>query len=78
DKMPHYPTVTIGVDGSVYRYHPHFHNLMMAKIRQLCRPDCQFKLMLSQDGSGRGAALVAAVISKSGTISLKDANAAVA
>ncbi|XP_039282800.1 hexokinase type 2 isoform X2 [Nilaparvata lugens] len=66
DKMPHYPTVTIGVDGSVYRYHPHFHNLMMAKIRQLCRPDCQFKLMLSQDGSGRGAALVAAVISKSG------------
>nr|AUX15120.1 hexokinase [Sogatella furcifera] len=72
DKMPHYPTVTIGVDGSVYRYHPHFHNLMIAKIRQLCRPDCDFKLMLSQDGSGRGAALVAAVISKSGTRSLKN------
>lgn len=29
------PLVTVGVDGSVYRFHPHFHNLMMEKIRQL-------------------------------------------
>lgn len=27
--------VTVGIDGSVYRYHPHFHDLMMAKIGEL-------------------------------------------
>ncbi|UYV68770.1 GCK [Cordylochernes scorpioides] len=30
---------TVGVDGSVYRYHPHFHNLMVAKIGELTQPD---------------------------------------
>lgn len=55
------PSVTVGVDGSVYRFHPRFHDLMMAKIRQLVKPSIQFDLMLSEDGSGRGAALVAAV-----------------
>ncbi|KAL3277181.1 hypothetical protein HHI36_012532 [Cryptolaemus montrouzieri] len=53
--------VTIGIDGSVYRYHPHFHNLMMEKISHLVDPGIVFDLMLSEDGSGRGAALVAAV-----------------
>ncbi|XP_030755565.1 hexokinase type 2 isoform X3 [Sitophilus oryzae] len=56
--------VTIGVDGSVYRYHPHFHNLMMEKIGELCDPSIEFGLMLSEDGSGRGAALVAAVAAR--------------
>ena len=55
------PQVTVGVDGSVYRYHPHFHDLMEAKISELVRPECKFELMLSTDGSGIGAALVAAV-----------------
>lgn len=54
-------SVTIGVDGSVYRFHPYFHKLMVEKTRQLTRPDIKFDLMLSEDGSGRGAALVAAV-----------------
>lgn len=27
--------VTVGIDGSVYRYHPHFHDLMVAKISEL-------------------------------------------
>lgn len=27
--------ITVGVDGSVYRFHPHFHDLMVEKIRQL-------------------------------------------
>ena len=53
------PHTTVGVDGSVYRYHPHFHDLMERKIGELSR--FQFDLMLSEDGSGRGAALVAAV-----------------
>lgn len=55
------PRVTVGIDGSVYRFHPHFHALMCEKIAQLVRPGIQFDLMLSEDGSGRGAALVAAV-----------------
>ncbi|XP_063381358.1 hexokinase type 2 isoform X2 [Cydia fagiglandana] len=55
------PRVTVGIDGSVYRFHPHFHALMCEKITQLIRPGLQFDLMLSEDGSGRGAALVAAV-----------------
>ncbi|XP_037938345.1 hexokinase type 2 isoform X2 [Teleopsis dalmanni] len=55
------PSVTVGVDGSVYRFHPKFHNLMVEKISQLVKPGISFDLMLSEDGSGRGAALVAAV-----------------
>lgn len=53
--------ITVGIDGSVYRFHPHFHNLMMEKIKELVKPNIKFQLMLSEDGSGRGAALVAAV-----------------
>jgi hexokinase len=52
-------TVTVGVDGSVYRHHPHYHDIMMHRIGQFV--DAKFDLMLSEDGSGRGAALVAAV-----------------
>ncbi|KAK9751485.1 Hexokinase [Popillia japonica] len=57
------PHVTVGIDGSVYRFHPHFHNLMMEKISHLINPHLKFDLMLSEDGSGRGAALVAACAS---------------
>ncbi|XP_060525904.1 hexokinase type 2 isoform X3 [Cylas formicarius] len=65
--------VTIGVDGSVYRYHPHFRTLMMEKISELCDPSIQFDLMLSEDGSGRGAALVAAVAARQKKKSQKQA-----
>jgi hexokinase len=58
------PRVTVGIDGSLYRFHPHFHNLMMEKISELVDPGIVFDLMLSEDGSGRGAALVAAVASR--------------
>lgn len=33
--------VTVGVDGSVYRYHPHFRSLMMEKIKELCDPSIE-------------------------------------
>ncbi|CAO1422296.1 unnamed protein product [Diamesa serratosioi] len=58
------PSVTVGVDGSVYRFHPKFHDLMYSKIRELVHDHIKFDLMLSEDGSGRGAALVAAVASR--------------
>lgn len=61
-KRPH---TTVGVDGSVYRFHPRFHSLMEAKIAELVNPQYKFDLMLSEDGSGRGAALVAAVAVRS-------------
>lgn len=59
------PHTTVGVDGSVYRYHPHFRDLMEKKIDELTNPNYKFELMLSEDGSGRGAALVAAVAVRS-------------
>lgn len=67
---------TVGVDGSVYRHHPHFHNIMVKKIRELTEPAYQFDLMLSEDGSGRGAALVAAVAHRQKLQKLKEAQMA--
>ncbi|XP_045134088.1 hexokinase type 2-like isoform X2 [Portunus trituberculatus] len=61
-------SVTVAVDGSVYRFHPHFHNLMVEQISHLIKPGIKFDLMLSEDGSGRGAALVAAVASRSASM----------
>jgi hexokinase len=64
-RMGHSNTV-IGVDGSVYRCHPHFKSVLNEKISQLLRnmhlEHLNFHLMLSEDGSGRGAALVAALL----------------
>lgn len=34
---------------------------MTEQIRKMVKPEIHFDLMLSEDGSGRGAALVAAV-----------------
>uniref|UniRef100_A0A8R1TNX6 Phosphotransferase n=1 Tax=Onchocerca volvulus TaxID=6282 RepID=A0A8R1TNX6_ONCVO len=58
------PFVTVGVDGSVYRFHPTFPRLLDEKIEQLIDKKLKYQLMLSEDGSGRGAALVAAVASR--------------
>lgn len=55
------PHTTVGIDGSVFKYHPNFKTLMNEKILELINPGLEFELMLSEDGSGRGAALVAAV-----------------
>jgi len=54
--------VTIGVDGSVYRYHSHYHQLLMDKISELLNDSIKFKIMLSEDGSGRGAAVLASAV----------------
>merc|ERR1711983_375854 len=57
-----YKDVVVAIDGSVFRYHPHFPNIMKSRISQLMGIEYKFDLMLSTDGSGRGAALVAAVL----------------
>lgn len=53
--------VVIGYDGSVVKKHPKFCGLMESKIKDLISPGRVCELMLSNDGSGRGAAVVAAV-----------------
>ena len=57
--------VTIAVDGSLFRHHPHFHNVMKSRVAQLMGVEYKFDMILSEDGSGRGAALVAAVLQSS-------------
>ena len=32
------PNMTIAVDGSLYRFHPRFHNLMCLKMKELVKP----------------------------------------
>ena len=61
-KKMDYHDVVVAIDGSVFRFHPHFPNIMKSRISQLMGIDYKFDLMLSLDGSGRGAALVAAVL----------------
>ncbi|XP_068708853.1 hexokinase-4-like [Montipora foliosa] len=56
-------TTTIAVDGSVFKKHPQFKRYMEETLRELL-PQGDITLMLSEDGSGKGAALVAAVASK--------------
>jgi len=55
--------VVVGVDGSVYRLHPKYETHIKEILRKFVTPDKKYELMLSEDGSGRGAALIAAVAS---------------
>ncbi|GAB6031538.1 Hexokinase-2 [Chamberlinius hualienensis] len=59
------PLVSVGIDGSVYRFHPYFSKVMSKKIRELIPNTINYHLLLSEDGSGKGAALVAAVAASS-------------
>ncbi|XP_021554370.1 hexokinase-3 [Neomonachus schauinslandi] len=53
-------TVSVGVDGTLYKLHPHFSGLVAATVRELA-PHCVVTFLQSEDGSGKGAALVTAV-----------------
>ncbi len=52
--------LTVAVDGALYKKHPKLHVLMMDSLIKLV-PDVKIKIMLAEDGSGIGAALVAAL-----------------
>ncbi|XP_012516204.1 PREDICTED: hexokinase-3 isoform X2 [Propithecus coquereli] len=52
--------VSVGVDGTLYKLHPHFSSLVAATVRKLA-PRCVVTFLQSEDGSGKGAALVTAV-----------------
>ncbi|XP_004008754.2 hexokinase-3 isoform X1 [Ovis aries] len=53
-------TISVGVDGTLYKLHPHFSSLVAATVRELA-PRCVVTFLQSEDGSGKGAALVTAV-----------------
>lgn len=53
-------TVSVGVDGTLYKMHPHFSSLVAATVQKLA-PHCAVTFLQSEDGSGKGAALVTAV-----------------
>ncbi|CAJ0936003.1 unnamed protein product, partial [Mesorhabditis belari] len=53
--------VSIEIDGSVYRFHSTFSRLYDKKLSELIDMHLKYQLVLSIDGSGQGAALVAAV-----------------
>ncbi|NWV74718.1 HXK2 protein, partial [Dasyornis broadbenti] len=53
-------TVTVGVDGTLYKLHPCFSKNLQNTLKELA-PNCNVSFLLSEDGSGKGAALVAAV-----------------
>ncbi|XP_075279252.1 hexokinase HKDC1 isoform X2 [Opisthocomus hoazin] len=52
--------ITVGVDGTLYKLHPHFSRVLHETVKELA-PQCDVTFMLSEDGSGKGAALITAV-----------------
>uniref|UniRef100_A0A8C5GW61 Phosphotransferase n=1 Tax=Gouania willdenowi TaxID=441366 RepID=A0A8C5GW61_GOUWI len=55
--------ITVGVDGSVYKLHPCFRDRFHKMVWELT-PYCEITFIQSEEGSGRGAALISAVACK--------------
>ncbi|NWX63895.1 HXK3 protein, partial [Promerops cafer] len=55
--------VSVGVDGTLYKLHPCFSDNLQKTLKDLA-PNCNVTFLLSEDGSGKGAALVAAVANR--------------
>ncbi|KAK2828002.1 hypothetical protein Q5P01_019036 [Channa striata] len=55
--------ITVGVDGTVYKKHPNFKKELEAMVQQLA-PELHITFQDSEDGSGTGAALTAAVVQR--------------
>ncbi|XP_061084721.1 hexokinase HKDC1-like [Conger conger] len=49
--------ITVGVDGTLYKLHPHFSRILNETVQELA-PKCDVTFVLSEDGSGKGAALI--------------------
>ncbi|XP_075716164.1 hexokinase-3 isoform X2 [Rhinoderma darwinii] len=52
--------ITVGVDGTLYKLHPHFAGVVKKTVKILA-PECEVTFCPSEDGSGKGAALITAV-----------------
>ncbi|XP_039972050.1 hexokinase HKDC1-like isoform X2 [Xiphias gladius] len=53
--------ITVGVDGALYKLHPHFSGVLQETARVLA-PQCNVTFLPSEEGSGKGAALITAVV----------------
>lgn len=53
-------SITVGVDGTLYKMHPHFSSIMQETLQDLAA-QCKVTFHKSEDGSGKGAALITAV-----------------
>ncbi|XP_054464552.1 hexokinase HKDC1-like isoform X2 [Anoplopoma fimbria] len=51
--------ITVGVDGKLYKLHPHFSGILKETARVLA-PQCNVTFLPSEEGSGKGAALITA------------------
>lgn len=57
--------IDVAVDGSVFQHYPHFENRMRDALTEIFGLQAEnITFSLTQDGSGIGAALIAAVASK--------------
>jgi hexokinase len=54
---------TVAIDGSVFEHYPYFKENMQIALLEMFGPEKNIKLELSRDGSGKGAAMIAAVYS---------------
>uniref|UniRef100_A0A3B4E5T8 Hexokinase-2 n=1 Tax=Pygocentrus nattereri TaxID=42514 RepID=A0A3B4E5T8_PYGNA len=54
---------TVGIDGSLYKMHPQYSRRLHKTVRRLV-PECDVRFLLSESGSGKGAALVTAWASR--------------
>ena len=64
-KMGRLSGCTIAVDGSVFQHYPHFENRMRDALTEIFGMQAEnITFTLTQDGSGVGAALIAAVANK--------------
>nr|XP_019954510.1 PREDICTED: putative hexokinase HKDC1 isoform X1 [Paralichthys olivaceus] len=52
--------ITVGVDGTLYKLHPHFSEVLQETARVLA-PQCHVNFVQSEEGSGKGAALFTSV-----------------
>ncbi|XP_032869919.1 hexokinase-4 [Amblyraja radiata] len=59
-------SITVGIDGSVYKLHPQFKHRFHMMVRELA-PDCDITFLQSTEGSSLGAALISAVAGKLGS-----------
>ncbi|KAJ3347560.1 hexokinase A [Entophlyctis luteolus] len=61
-KMNRLSGCTVGVDGSLFEYYPHYKNRMMDAMREILGISSEnIVLEQARDGSGQGAALIAAL-----------------
>ncbi|PAV84397.1 hypothetical protein WR25_20161 [Diploscapter pachys] len=57
-------SVKIGVGGALIQFHPTFHDLLEQKLKELAPKHITWSLVPADEGSARGAALIAAVAEK--------------